>query len=177
MKIAKNTSAFDTRWLRSVFCKTHDRMSVYEGRCRAWERLNVTVRGGSDRKWREGSGHAYIGTGPIVMTIREDITTRRLVALFWHEMMHVYGYRSHRSGQCNAKPADLDRICKGLPEKPILKQPKAKKPKDIIETRYKRILARQVEWEKKLRRAQAAVKKVQHERREYERRHNGRLAA
>lgn len=182
MKIVKNTSAFDTRWLRSLFCKVHRIQSRYEGKCRAWGRLKVTVRG-AGRLSDRGSGHAYIGTGPIVLTVGDGrdsraledgslvgqgITTRRLSGLFWHEMTHVYGYRSHRGGRCDPQEKYLDEICDGLPERPPLKQPVPSARENIVQIRYDRIVSRQQNWDKKLNRAKAALLKVKRERRRYE---------
>ena len=178
MKIAKNTSAFDTRWLRTLFCKVHRVQAKTEGPCKVWKRLKVTVgRRGPRSAWRSTSGHAYVGTGPIHLSLLDTVTTRNIARVFWHEMMHVYGYRSHRGGRCDPHSDYLDQICEGLPETPVLKQPAAKKPTDIVKTRYERILTRQAQWQKKFDRAKKALEKATRERREYERRHNGRIAA
>jgi len=52
---------------------------------------------------------------------------------------------------------------------------KPKVKKDGIVERHERLMNRQTSWEAKLTRAQNALKKVQKERRAYERRHKDRI--
>lgn len=177
MKITTNTSGFDSRWLRSVFCKVHAVQAKHEGRYRGWKLLKVYIKRRSGWSPTGCSGNAYVGRGPIWMRLGDEVATRTIASVFWHEMMHVYGYEHSKGLGCEPHPDHLDEVCQGLPEKPVLKQIKVAVSRDVVVTRYQHILAREAAWKKKLSRATTALQKARRERRQYEQRHGERLAA
>ena len=57
MKIIKNTSKYDTKKLRQLFCFIHFLIAKKEGRLKHWKHLKIAIRNSS----RRNSGCAYIG--------------------------------------------------------------------------------------------------------------------
>ena len=102
------------------------------------------------------------------------LKTRKIAWVFCHELMHVYGYE-HRQ-QVDPSDADLDVICKGLPELPeqIPTETKAA-ARDVVGERHRRMVMRKVAWQAKAKRAENALKKVEREIRTYEARYGPRL--
>lgn len=128
-----------------------------------------------------GSGRAFFpflkGTIPGWTRVdewRPNLSTREIADLFFHEVMHVYGYK-HGHG-CDPGSADLDWIMETLPEFPERIQATSKAARrDLIRERYERLLMRRVSWAAKAKRAENALTKVERDIRVYENRHGSRL--
>jgi len=140
-----------------------------EGKCKAWKYLEVTIHQRNRR--RMTSGCAYVGTGPIHLSISEFAHVKNIVKTFYHELMHVYGYKSHRGGQCDPRPADMKTLLLGLPEKPPGKQLAEPAKRDIIGERYANMVARKKTWISKQKRAENALKKVRQQIKDYRQRY------
>ncbi len=182
MKI-KNNTRYPTRELRSIFCEVHNRIAKQEGRLRWWDRVEVEIvysRG--HERWKivddpeapngrryerhripHSTGYAYLGGTYARLRLPKGECKRDSAAyLFGHELMHLYGYNH---GQWVDRVAWREGIEGTLTEAP----PKAKPRPDLQMKRYHDLLERRAEWEKKLRRAQNALKRIKPKVRYYER--------
>ena len=106
----------------------------------------------------------------------------------WPEIVHGLSHACHFVKNPSARPHDSQelRIEAGMTDYAIshgfhlgkLKtKAKAKVPVDRVEQRYEAMLKRRVTWESKHKRAANALKKVQREINQYERRHKEKLLA
>ena len=106
----------------------------------------------------------------------------------WQEIVHGLSHACHRAKNPSARPHDSQqlRIEAGMTDYAIshgfhlgkLKtKAKAKVPVDRVKQRYEAMLKRRVTWESKHKRAANALKKVQREINQYERRHKEKLIA
>ena len=106
----------------------------------------------------------------------------------WPEIVHGLSHACHRAKNPSARPHDSQqlRIEAGMTDYAIshgfhlgkLKtKAKAKVPVDRVKQRYEAMLKRRVTWESKHKRAANALKKVQREINQYERRHKEKLIA
>ena len=99
MRIIKNTSVYETRILKSLFCLVHNQLAKSEGRLRKWKSLRVKIRGGKRRTsgyayfpvWIGWRGHGY----DMFLTLSENSSLERISQVFAHELMHNYG-NDHR---------------------------------------------------------------------------------
>jgi hypothetical protein len=173
MKIIKNTSVFDTPFIKRACVVTHTHMAKVEGRLAQWDHLSLKV----ENKRCGYSGHAYYNGTYMHFSLSPHLLVKQLVALAYHELMHIYGYR-HRQG-CDPSLKDIAIICEALaidPDTPVPQsQLKAALKRDLVEDRYQRMLARQRTWATKLSRAQKAYEKVTKEIAAYQRRHGERI--
>ena len=174
MKIIKNTSIYDTAFIKKACVATHQHMAKIEGRLRTWNRLELDV--GSRRSGY--SGFAYYSGLHMRFSFSPMLSVTALIELAYHELMHCYGYR-HKHG-CDAAPSDVAGVLKLMridnPSMPIPeKQLASRKARNIIDERYKRMLTRRQTWGAKLRRAQIAYDKVSKEITVYKRRHGERV--
>ena len=105
----------------------------------------------------------------------------------WTEIVHGLSHLCHRMLNPSDKPHSsrqykLERdltdyvLAKGFLTGSLKRQSKPKVEKDIVAIRLQRIIERETRWGAKLKRATTALKKAKRERREYERRHQDRLA-
>ena len=104
-----------------------------------------------------------------------------LADVAWHEMLHLHGYRhAVMGGEWGGRPnaEQQARIVAAAGFKlatdplPLLAPPKPKAPPtkgELQLLRYERVLAREVAWGRKLRRAQTALRRVRRQRAYYER--------
>lgn len=174
MKIATNTSDIPTQFLRTVFTGVHNHLKKTEGACRAWRYLEVTVRQSQTK--RNNSGRAWLRTGPMILTFsRREIvfdekvypilTTRGIAWIFYHELMHVYGY-GHK--QYNDIPkGELDALIVDWPKYPPKIEVKEKSKVDHVAKRAASVDTRIKSWESKLKRATTALKKLKAQRKYY----------
>ena len=181
MKIIKNTSAFDTKKLRSLFSLVHNQVAKYEGKLKHWNKLKVIVR----QKSQGYSGRAYVGQvwyssstpkdqqWDVFLSVSKDVDMFDLSQLFAHELYHSYGFGSHKSfshhplndKQLNVinskfKITDLFRV-----EKPKVKI-------DYVTLRFQKAKSKLAEWERKQKRINNLVKKYKKQVAYYERKVN-----
>lgn len=128
-----------------------------------------------------GNRHTWIRRG--VLYVNPNYTWRPGWPGIVHAIAHYAHARKHPGDRPHsARQAYIERdltdyaLANGFLEG-RLNRPKrqASKPDPVV-SRYQRILARQSKWQTKLKRAENALAKVRKERRDYERRHGGRLA-
>jgi hypothetical protein len=166
MKV-ENTSGIPTPFLRTVFTRVHNHMKKSEGKLNAWGYLRVVVK--QSKTKRGCSGYAYYNTGPITLTLarREvvfdekvypTLTTYAIAWIFYHEAMHVYGYRHKQYTDIPRK--ELEALIADLPEYPPKMEKKAKPKVDHVVKRAANVEARIKGWESKLKRAATALKKL-----------------
>ena len=94
MKIIKNTSKYDTKKLRQLFCFIHFLIAKKEGRLKHWKHLQIAIRNSS----RRNSGCAYIGQvfgsgHDMFLSLHWNWRLDDVSNLFAHELMHSYGYQ------------------------------------------------------------------------------------
>ena len=93
MKIIKNTSKYDTKKLRQLFCFIHFLIAKKEGRLKHWKHLKIAIRYSS----RRNSGCAYIGqvwgaSHDMFLSLHYNWRLDDVSDLFAHELMHSYGF-------------------------------------------------------------------------------------
>jgi hypothetical protein len=175
MKIIKNTTNFDTRFMRSLIVGVHNHIAKHEGRYRRWKHLEVQIWNRSNSR----SGHAYLGGTFMHLSVSPNLPTAGFVWLAYHEMMHVYGYRHGEFYDLTTEDCATLIEANGWPAAMPTKEAKPKKAADHVGRRYANAVARLAEWKAKERRAkkrrQAWAAKVK----AYEKRYEGtdRLAA
>ena len=102
MKIIKNTSLYDTKKLKGLFCHVHSQLSKYEGRLPHWKSLKIQVM--DKVQGRHASGCAYVGNverqrkrfhklPDMWLSLNKETSLERIAQLFGHELMHSYGYK------------------------------------------------------------------------------------
>lgn len=171
MKIIKNTSVFDTRFIKRACIATHAHMAKIEGRLTQWNYLELKI----ENKCSGYSGHAYCGGSYIHLSLSPQLLVKQLIKLTYHELMHIYGYL-HRQG-CDPSFQDIAIICKTLiidPDTPIPQPPPTAKL-NLVEKRYQQMLVRQRTWNAKLKRAETAYEKVTKEIAAYQRQYGERI--
>ena len=102
----------------------------------------------------------------------------------WREIVHSIAHLAHHELNYNDRPHTHKQLYieRDLTDFVLasgwlngkLKAPAKAKP-DVIAIRYNRMLARKINWTKKLKRAQNAVRKIDKEIKDYERRHADRV--
>ena len=95
MKIIKNTSHYDTKKLKSMFCFIHSQLAKHEGRLPQWKSLQITCM--KHKQLNSYSGWAYLGKvygegADMHLRMGRDISIKANAQLFAHELMHSYGY-------------------------------------------------------------------------------------
>ena len=168
MKIIKNTSAFDSKKLRSLFSLIHNQVAKYEGRLKHWKRLKIIVR----QKSYGYSGQAYVGQvfynssvpkdkrWDIFLSVSKDLTLYKLSPLFAHELYHSYGFGSHKSFRHD--PLDekqFEVINKKFDIKNLFKVEKPKIKTDYVALRFEKAKKGLAKWESKQKRINNLVKK------------------
>ena len=168
MKIIKNTSAFDSKKLRSLFSLIHNQVAKYEGRLKHWKRLKIIVR----QKSYGYSGQAYVGQvfynssvpkdkrWDIFLSVSKDLTLYNLSQLFAHELYHSYGFGSHKSFRHD--PLDekqFEVINKKFDIKNLFKVEKPKIKTDYVALRFEKAKKGLAKWESKQKRINNLVKK------------------
>jgi len=96
------------------------------------------------------------------------------ISHYCHRRLHP-GDRPHSNRQARLERDLTDYVLeKGFLEGKLKSKALPKEKVDLIPVRYKRMVARQAAWQKKVSRAKNALQKVKKEMREYERRHGDR---
>tara|TARA_R100001480_G_scaffold1765_1_gene5388 strand:- start:40 stop:585 length:546 start_codon:yes stop_codon:yes gene_type:complete len=181
MKIIKNTSAFDSKKLRSLFSLIHNQVAKYEGRLKHWNSLKIIVR----QKSNSYSGRAYIGQvfydssvpkdqrWDVFLSVSKDLSLYKLAQLFAHELYHSYGFGSHKSFRND--PLDekqFEVINKKFDIKDLLKVVKPKVKIDYVALRFEKAKKGLAKWESKQKRINNLVKKYRKQVAYYERKVN-----
>ena len=181
MKIIKNTSAFDSKKLRSLFSLIHNQVAKYEGRLKHWNSLKIIVR----QKSNSYSGRAYIGQvfydssvpkdqrWDVFLSVSKDLSLYKLAQLFAHELYHSYGFKSHKSFRHD--PLDekqFEVINKKFDIKDLLKVEKPKVKIDYVALRFEKAKRGLAKWESKQKRINNLVKKYRKQVAYYERKVN-----
>ena len=183
MKI-DNRTAYDTRALRSILCAVHAldatsrggaKNASSNGRLATWDRLVVVVRHGR-RGDRPFTGHAfYHGRRATLSIPRESCDVRALVALWQHELWHLYSIRHADMPPsvlwCRADSPFVERVVASLApslgggldpvaliEVPV--EPVVEDKPDVRVERVARLVERRIAWATKARRASTALGKI-----------------
>jgi|8_EtaG_2_1085327.scaffolds.fasta_scaffold10181_2 hypothetical protein len=109
MKITKNTSLYETKKLKSLFCFIHNQLAKHEGRMPWWDDLNIHIQ---DKTTSKFSGRAFLRfprykPWGMFLSMSKDCSLYQVAQLFAHELMHNYGYNHN---QFNSDPLDRDQI-------------------------------------------------------------------
>jgi hypothetical protein len=172
VKIAKNTSGYDTKALRKIIVMAHAHIRTAEGAAAPrWVDLQVFIRGRDERSHL--SGCAYLGGSKMWMTIpRPTVSARRVLWLAYHELMHVFGYEHAKYRDLNDKE-----LAELIPDDYPIPKPEKKAKVDPREARIASLIERRAKWKTRLTRAQNTLKKINRRIRYYERTQPGVLAA
>jgi len=181
MKIIKNTSKFDSKKLRSLFCFIHTLIAKdkHASRLRHWNKLKIAIR----HKSHGYSGQAYLGKvygngWDMILSLcyyPKDIVTglrratnadlkeyylKETSQLFAHELMHSYGYEHHQFAREPLTKKELDKIQEKFGDVNFLKEKKSKPKVDYVQVRFDRVSNNIKQWEIKKKRAENALKKL-----------------
>ena len=135
MKIIKNTSLYETKKLKSLFCFIHTLLSQYEGRLPSWKHLTISVvkhkdqnnysgwayhmpksgapRHGRKYAWREKGADMHLRMG-------RGISLTDISQLFAHELMHSYGYDHSQFSRDPLTPEQMAKIEKKFNKNDLL---------------------------------------------------------
>ena len=176
MKIIKNTSAFDTKKLISLYSLIHNQIAKSEGRLKYWKTLEVQV-------WTKSSGYSgrayldkYYGVGwDMHLSMSDNLGLESISQLFAHELMHSYGYNHHQFRTHPLDEEQLDEIRGRFTTEDIKKVETVKLPINRVAKNYKQLKLRKANLEKKqkqyesnLKRIANSTKKVEQSIRQYE---------
>lgn len=189
-----NRTKYDTRALRSILCAVHtldasaratSRNAKPNGRLRTWAQLVVVVRY-ARRGDRPYTGHAYYHGGNATLSIPRErdgassCKVRELVALWQHELWHLYRIRHADMPptvlRCRADAPFVDRVVEYLGAQfadgrvPLAHEPVAKPEPTVDERRaikVARLVARRDAWISKRDRAVRALAKIERSLRYY----------
>jgi hypothetical protein len=148
---------------------------------------------GAKRLYRKAMGRPW--KGEVKVTSGNRATWVRRGTLYvnpnesgrgWQEIIHSISHLAHlrlnpRDKPHTSKQAYIERdltdyaMANGFLTGALKSKVKPKVKKDDIIERHERLMKRETGWETKLNRAQNALKKIQKERRAYERRHKDRI--
>ena len=163
MKIIKNTSKFDSKKLRSLFCFVHTLIAKdkHVGRLKHWNTLKIEIR----HKSHGFSGRAYLGKvygngWDMFLSLSKGTSLRWLSQLFAHELMHSYGYDHHQYAKWPLTKKELDKIQEKFGDVNFLKEKKSKPKVDYVQVRFDRVNNNIKQWETKKKRAENALKKL-----------------
>ncbi len=177
MKIIKNTSAFDTVKLKTLYSHIHREISKSEGKLRYWKTLKIQI-------WQKKHGYSgrayldkYYGVNyDMHLSMSEDLSLYNIAQLFAHELMHNYGYehsqfRHHPLDEkqmaiITDKFTDADYFKKvDKPKQPINKVAKNYKQ---LQSRQANLLKKQKQYESNLKRIANSMKKIERKLKHYE---------
>ena len=151
MNINKNTSLYDTKKLKGLFCHVHSQLAKYEGRLPHWSTLKVQVM--DKVQGRHGSGCAYVGKvisrsePDMWISINKEASLERIAQLFGHELMHSYGYRHNQFRRNPLEPAHINDINNKFVKDELLSPKAFHVPKKGISYKQKcKDLTKQFEW-------------------------------
>lgn len=189
MKILSNTSGLDTRFIKAVFTKVHAYMRTLENRkAPNWQNLRVKIEG---RDMNYHSGRAfYNGNGyewDLFLTLprpvkrgthwasedkkgqRMNYMLHELVHIIYHELMHTYGYKHSQYSDITKREC-----LKLYPDNiavPAAAAPAAKEKPPKWQTKLNALRNRQDAWQRKAKRAENALKKINTSIKYYERKY------
>lgn len=187
MKIIKNTSGFETKKLKSLYCYIHALMSKSEGRLPQWKTLKVEIRSKSFGY----SGRAYLGkvfgTGwDMFLSMSNKLSIEQISQLFAHELMHSYGYdhNQYRTNPLDEKQIELIKSKYNVEDLLIKDSPKETQV-NVVAKNYKKLklrkanlLKKQQQYQSNLKRIDNSMKKVERQLGQYEKKYdNERLTA
>lgn len=188
MKI-ENQTDYDTKTLRRLMTIAHRRLAETRGRLKTWDRLNVVVVYG-----RHGSGtvsgEAHLTGDRMRLRLPPPLTSKmakafedrglpsvrtvKAASVLWlmtHELFHSYGYRHRDFPPHIMHSTSPERFAvpgmDTLSPAPMAARPKATTA-ELRTLRAERVIARIVTWERKLARAERALKKLRKQQRYYE---------
>ena len=151
MKIIKNTSLYDTKKLKGLFCFIHNLIAKDEGRLPRWSILKIKIK----KSKSYASGWAFLGVSNyvnekkphMVLRIHQTASIADISQLFAHELMHSYGYDHHQFQDDPLQQDQLDKI-KAKFNKDDLLSPKAfHVPKKGVSYKQKcKDLTKEFEW-------------------------------
>ena len=175
MKIIKNTSKFDSKKLRSLFCFVHTLIAkdLRIGRLKHWDTLKIEIR----HKSHGFSGRAYLGKvygngwdmflslscysrNLDEYLIDKEYYLKETSQLFAHELMHSYGWKHHQFASYPLTKKELDKIQEKFGDVNFLKEKKSKPKVDYVQVRFDRVSNNIKQWEIKKKRAENALKKL-----------------
>ena len=141
MKITKNTSLYETKKLKSLFCLIHKQLAKYEGRMPWWNDLNISIQ---DKTTNVYSGRAFLKlprhkTWGMFLSISKDCDLNDISQLFAHELMHNYGYKHHQFNRHPLTQDQLDQIASKFKQQDLLK-PEAFDVKTPVRKNYELML-------------------------------------
>jgi len=125
MKIIKNTSLFETKKLKSLFCLVHSQLAKDEGRLPHWKSLKIQVM--DKVQGRHASGCAYVGKvisrgePDMWLSLNKETSLERIAQLFGHELMHSYGYRHSQFRRNPLEQHHIDEINRKFKQQDFLK--------------------------------------------------------
>ena len=156
MKIIKNTSVYDTRALRSIFCIVHNHMKKLMGHSAPrWKLLEIKVQ---NKEYGTSGCAFYGGCGrdwDVFFSLCPGLTEHDVAWIAYHEFMHTYGHK--HSAYSNIPKTELNVL---FPDNKLVEIVKNKATTPVWITRYNSAVKRQKQWESKARRAKNALKKV-----------------
>ena len=151
MKIIKNTSLFETKKLKSLFCLVHSQLAKDEGRLPHWKSLKIQVM--DKVQGRHASGCAYVGKvysrgePDMWLSLNKETSLERIAQLFGHELMHSYGYHHNQFRKYPLEPHHIEEINKKFVKDELLSPKAFHVPKKGISYKQKcKDLAEQFEW-------------------------------
>ena len=111
MKITKNTSQYETKKLKSLFCFIHSQLAKHEGRMPWWDDLNINIQ----HKSYDYSGRAFLSPPRwkewgMFLSISPHINLEDIAQLFAHELMHNYGYNHSQFNRDPLSPKEMEVI-------------------------------------------------------------------
>ena len=97
MKIIKNTSHYNTKKLKSMFCFIHNQLAKHEGKLSWWSDLNIKIQHRQHcRSGRAFLKKTYRKDWDMFLSMSTEIDVEDIAQLFAHELMHNYGYKHHQ---------------------------------------------------------------------------------
>ena len=140
MKITKNTSLYETKKLKSLFCLVHNQLAKYEGKMSWWDDLNIEIQ----NKTFSYSGRAFLSqpwhkTWGMFLSMSKDCSLNQVAQLFAHELMHNYGYKHHQFNRDPLTQDQLDQIASKFKQQDLLK-PEALDAKTPVRKNYELML-------------------------------------
>ena len=150
MKIIKNTSLYDTKKLKGLFCHVHSQLAKYEGRLPHWKSLKIQVM--DKVQGRHASGCAYVGKvygegADMFLSLNKETSLKRIAQIFGHELMHSYGYKHHQFRKYPLEPHHIDEIKRKFDKKDFLSLKAFHVPKKVISYKQKcKDLMKEFDW-------------------------------
>ena len=160
MKIIKNTSAYDSKKLQSLFSLIHNQISKNEGRLKWWKDLKVQIRA----KSYGYSGRAYVGkvygeSWDMFLSVSSTLNIEQISQLFAHELYHSYGYHHNQFKTQPLNEKQITCITEKFNTVDLFKIIKTNEKVDHVKLRYENAKNKLTQWESKQKRINNLVKK------------------